>query len=94
MSATVNRERMNDAPKLIMHVIITHQLMRNPSLIEHARQSLTGITVRFPERLFIACNARVRHTGSSPTMTYAARSRTFSKGTARSSTSHLKCSVS
>jgi hypothetical protein len=51
VSATVNRERINDTAKLIMHRLIAHQLMRDPSLVEHARQSLVRMAVRFPEQL-------------------------------------------
>jgi hypothetical protein len=54
MSATFNRETVNDTAKLIMHRLIARTLVRDPSLVGRARVSLEKMADRFPDRSFVA----------------------------------------
>src|SRR5689334_22936430 len=40
MTSQVNKERVNDTAKLVMHRLIARELGRDPSLVERARVSL------------------------------------------------------
>jgi hypothetical protein len=51
---TLNQESVNDTAKLIMHRIIARALVRDPSLVDRAKSSLTKISARFPDRSFVA----------------------------------------
>jgi hypothetical protein len=53
MLVPLNQEIVNDTAKLIMHRLIARLLVRNPSLIDRARVSLTEMSARFPERSFV-----------------------------------------
>jgi hypothetical protein len=53
MSVSVNQETVNDTAKLIMHRLIARRLLRDPSLVEQARQSLAKIAIRFSDRPFV-----------------------------------------
>jgi hypothetical protein len=54
MSATLNRETVNDTAKLIMHRLIARTLTRDPSLVGRAKASLDKMADRFPDRSFVA----------------------------------------
>jgi hypothetical protein len=54
MSATLNRETVNDTAKLIMHRLIARTLARDPSLVGRARAALDQMADRFPDRTFVA----------------------------------------
>lgn len=53
MSVKVNQETVNDTAKLIMHRLIARRLLRDPSLVVRAQQSLAKMAVRFPDRPFV-----------------------------------------
>jgi hypothetical protein len=53
MRAKVNRERVNDTAKLIIHRLIARQMSRDPSLVERVRHSLTRSADRFHGYTFI-----------------------------------------
>src|SRR5882672_5355643 len=53
MSATLNRETVNDTAKLIMHRLIARALVRDPSLVGRARASLEKMATRFPDQSFV-----------------------------------------
>jgi len=53
MSVALNQETVNDTAKLIMHRLIARRLLRDPSLVAAARQSLAKMAVRFPDRPFL-----------------------------------------
>ena len=54
MYARLNQEMVNDTAKLIMHRLISRSLMRDPTLVARAKESLFRISIRFPDRSFIA----------------------------------------
>lgn len=54
MSATLNRETVNDTAKLIMHRLVARMLVRDPSLVARARAALEKTASRFPDRSFVA----------------------------------------
>jgi hypothetical protein len=53
MSVSVNQETVNDTAKLIIHRLIARRLLRDPSLVARAQQSLTKMAGRFPDRPFV-----------------------------------------
>jgi hypothetical protein len=53
MNVSLNQETVNDTAKLIMHRLIARQLVRDPSLVIRARQSLAKMAIRFPDRPFV-----------------------------------------
>jgi hypothetical protein len=53
MNERINRERVNDAAKLMMHRLIARELGRDPSLVERARISQTKMAERFADRPFV-----------------------------------------
>jgi hypothetical protein len=53
MRAPLNQETINDTAKLIMHRLIARSLARDPTLVDRAKVSLAGISVRFPDRSFV-----------------------------------------
>jgi len=53
MSVAVNQETVNDTAKLIMHRLIARRLLRDPSLVVQARQSLAQMAIKFPDRSFV-----------------------------------------
>jgi hypothetical protein len=53
MNVSLNQETVNDTAKLIMHRLIARRLLRDPSLIGKARQSLAKMAIRFPDRSFV-----------------------------------------
>jgi hypothetical protein len=54
MYAPLNQETVNDIAKLIMHRLIARWLARDPLLVDRAKASLAKISVRFPDRSFVA----------------------------------------
>jgi len=53
MHAPLNQEIVNDTAKLIMHRLIARLLVRDPSLVDRAKASLTKISIHFPDRSFV-----------------------------------------
>ena len=53
MRGPVNKERVNDTAKLIMHRLIARRLSRDPSLVEKAKHSLSRSSDRFGNHTFI-----------------------------------------
>ncbi len=53
MRSEVNKERVNDAAKLIMHRLIARKLGRDPSLVERAKHSLGWSSDHFGNYSFI-----------------------------------------
>ena len=53
MSVAINQETVNDTAKLIMHRLIARRLLRDPSLVVQARQSLAQMAIKFPDRSFV-----------------------------------------
>jgi hypothetical protein len=49
-----NQEAINDIAKLIMHRLVARLLARDPLVIERAKISLAKISIRFPNRSFVA----------------------------------------
>jgi hypothetical protein len=54
MQGALNQEKVNDAAKLIMHRLIARALARDASLIDRAKASLAKMSIRFPDRSFVA----------------------------------------
>lgn len=53
MNEQINKERVNDTAKLIMHRLIARELGRDPSLLDRARISQAKIAERFADRPFV-----------------------------------------
>ena len=51
---TINQETINDTAKLIIHRLIARLLVRDRVLIDWAKVSLAQMSVRFPNRPFVA----------------------------------------
>jgi hypothetical protein len=49
----INKERVNDTAKLIMHRLIARELGRDPSLLDRARISQAKMAERFSDRPFV-----------------------------------------
>lgn len=54
MNTPLNQEVVNDTSKLIMHRLVARMLAADPSLVAHAKASLSKTATRFPGCLFIA----------------------------------------
>ncbi len=54
MHALLNQEIVNDTAKLIMHRLIARLLVRDPLLVDRAKVSLAKMSMRFPDRSFVA----------------------------------------
>jgi hypothetical protein len=53
LSGQINKERVNDAAKLMMHRLIARKIGRDPSLVEKARVSLGRSAERFRDYAFV-----------------------------------------
>jgi hypothetical protein len=53
MSNQVNKERVNDTAKLIMHRLIARELGRDPSLVERAKDSLSRTSEHYEGYSFV-----------------------------------------
>ena len=53
MNEQINKERVNDTAKLIMHRLIARELGRDLSLLDRARISQAKIAERFADRPFV-----------------------------------------
>jgi hypothetical protein len=49
----INKERVNDTAKLMMHRLIARELGRDPSLLDRARISQAKMAERFADRPFV-----------------------------------------
>ena len=54
MDTPLNQEIVNDTAKLIMDRLIARLLARDPMLVDRAKASLAKISLRFPDRSFVA----------------------------------------
>jgi hypothetical protein len=54
MDVPLNQEIVNDTAKLIMHRLIARSLARDPTLVDRAKASRAKISIRFPDRSFVA----------------------------------------
>lgn len=54
MHTTLNQGAINDTAKLIIHRLIARLLQRDRGLIDRAKVSLAQMSVRFPNRPFVA----------------------------------------
>jgi hypothetical protein len=54
MDTPLNQEIVNDTAKLIMHRLIARSLARDSMLVDRAKASLAKMSVRFPDRSFVA----------------------------------------
>jgi len=54
MHTPLNQETVNDTAKLIMDRLIARSLARDPTLVDRAKASLAKMSVRFPDRSFVA----------------------------------------
>jgi hypothetical protein len=50
MSAPLNQETVNDTAKLIMHRLVARKLVRDPSVLDRAREQLAKMAERYPEQ--------------------------------------------
>lgn len=53
MTGHLNKERVNDTAKLVMHRLIARALGRDPSLVEKAKLSHNRLAVRYPGQSFV-----------------------------------------
>jgi hypothetical protein len=53
MSGQINRERVNDTAKLMMHRLIARMIGRDPTLVERARISLGRSAEHFRDHSFV-----------------------------------------
>src|SRR5437879_1878869 len=54
MDAPLNQEIINDTAKLIMHRLVARSVARDLTLVDRAKVSLAKMSLRFPDRTFVA----------------------------------------
>jgi hypothetical protein len=53
MDISLNQETVNDTAKLMMHRLVSREIIRDPSIVEHARASHARIARRYAGRAFV-----------------------------------------
>jgi hypothetical protein len=53
MSEPLNQETVNDTAKLIMHRLVARELLRDPSVLDRARNQLAKMAERYPEQPWV-----------------------------------------